>query len=273
MKKIICLIVLTALVLTAFAGCAKTNEEETEKNVDDIETLLPSFDGSNEKSNYKSNDGNYVEVKYENVTPKDLKRYIKELKNVGFECDEFVYDALLRKDDIVVSITNNTKAYSKCDVRISRNEKTKGGLSMSEVMALVSDDRVFYACSISDQDFFDETGIQRFEVYYKMSEYYYGTWDYLLGKNGAERITVMGGSEYLRDLDGDGKTEIVITGIGPTSGVSSVAIAVYSYEDCKPHLIDGLILPGTTIISASEISIIDGKIVFNGTIKTEDPNA
>ncbi|MBR7083299.1 MAG: hypothetical protein IKI51_04690, partial [Clostridia bacterium] len=61
MKKIICLIVLTALVLTAFAGCAKTNEEETEKNVDDIETLLPSFDGSNEKSNYKSNDGNYVE--------------------------------------------------------------------------------------------------------------------------------------------------------------------------------------------------------------------
>ena len=270
MKKIICLIVLTALVLTAFAGCSKTNEEETEKNVDNIETLLPDFPDAEIKSKHDD----YISAHYENVTPKDLEQYIKELKNVGFECDEFVYDALLRKDDIVVSITNNTKAYSKCDVRISRNEKTKGGLSMSEVMALVSDDRVFYACSISDQDFFDETGIQRFEVYYKMSEYQYGTWDYLIGKNGAERITfVMIGSEYLRDLDSDGKAEIVITGIGPTSGVSSVAIAVYSYEDCKPHLIDGLILPGTTIIDASAISIIDGKIVFNGTIKTEDPNA
>lgn len=241
MKKIICFIILTTLVLTAFAGCAKTSKKETEKNVDNIETLLPDFADPEIKSKYD----NYISVHYKNTSKADVNEYIRELKSAGFECDVSEYSEFLYRNGIVIEISH-PKSYKQCEVRITKSKNTSGGVSAEKAIELVSDEKVFLMIDETPNDLFETVGIQLFSTPFKIDningyDYHY----YFVGNNGAEEIKHYVGKMLCVDIDGDGNKEIVMCGYGETSGVDSFRISVYSVENGCTKEMNSVLMIGT----------------------------
>lgn len=243
MKKIICFIILTALVLTAFAGCAKTNKEGTEKNVDDIEMFIPDFPNAE----IKSKKDNYIKVnyEYENVSKTDLDKYISELKSAGFECDASEYSEFLYRNGIVIDISHPIFR-EPWEVRITKSKNTSGGVSAEKAIELVSDEKVFLMIDETPNDLFETVGIQLFSAPFKIDningyDYHY----YFVGNNGAEEIKHYVGEMFCVDIDGDGNKEIVMCGYGETSGIDSFRISVYSVENGCTKEMNSMLMIGT----------------------------
>ena len=247
-KRFFLLMIVFILLLTACQGTGKPPagyykaDSSTAINADGkmtsvMKELLPDFAVAEQSGNY---------VVYENIRPRQLKKYVKQLCDEGFSCEEAMLEYLLYREDMILFIVNNTENYGTFSISGFEQRKAEDGVTAQEAMAFV-DDYVICMMERSDPELYHQTGLKTFMaaadtqmVYpdsygtdpvnkgYTPLVYYVGSEGVLCLDNGVS------GEEIYADLNGNGIQEMVTWGYAPSSGAFKFYIYGIELQGGKP---------------------------------------
>ncbi len=237
MKRIIVFII---AILLIFSGCTRETAAPTENDRPvTAESVLPHFTVEEQSDNY---------VSYKDVRPDELNDYIDGMCEAGFKFEEYAYNSLLYRDDVFLLLNKENKQDAMpvgIEYYIGKPAEGEGALTWREAIRVMDDERLFCLADTTPEGFFEATGAQVFiapvDRKYILSEaaegiplnYGYETRMVIVGEKG-------GFVDYniynfvFGDINGDGKDEIVFITPGPTSGVFTFVINVYSFENGLP---------------------------------------
>ena len=222
-----------------YKAASSTEINGDEKLISVIAELLPDF-------TVKEQSGGYI--LYEDVSPGTLRKYVDELCDAGFSCEEAMFRYLLYRDDLILFITNNTENYGECSISGYEQRKTEDGLTAQEAMTF-AEDHIFFLMERSDSELYQQTGMQCFiapvDIQKQWPESYgtdavnkgYTPILYYVGPAGGICLdNCVGCDATYADLNENGIQEIVTWGYGPTSGVFSFYIYGIELQEGKPVL-------------------------------------
>ena len=197
-------------------------------------------------------------VHYDNVSPADVKAYANARVTEGFtliQNDEGKWAKILYRGDAWIEISDNTDAYSYCDIKVSIGSRGVG-MSADEAQAAIkaaaeAADRTWTNLSrgasrpltaildITPEGFFEATGMQLFRALFNappqlgVDDPVFSTAVFIAAGGCAKEIMCY--DPAAADIDGDGETEAILLGYGPTSGFLSLIFEVFGMNEGKPE--------------------------------------
>ena len=183
-----------------------------------------------------------VRMAYTDISPRELKAIVQDYRAKGLQPLPGTAKSrsmVLYRDDLWVEIADNTEHYRQCTISEfwGRDTASEGALSAREAEALIPAEGA-RLLERTPEGLFEATGAQVFcaLVASPTADYEVSTW--LVGRAQSVPLDACYYGEGLScaDLVGDGTAEIVLLGLGPSSGVFTETIAVYSLRDGIPWL-------------------------------------
>ncbi len=274
MKRL--LFILLALLL--LAGCEdRTGKEEphpapsgeTEQKDDpsepsdpaELADFLPDFLVLREKS---------YGADYQNVAPWQMQAYTDELKAEGFALEANDYQSLYFKDDVLIEIHDSVASNQQCSVKVSLAQRVadESVLTCEDFQRELNEPGIFYVLEQTPPGFYKETGGRIFLVATKYawasgSAPTYSTFYSIVTPNKMLPLNAHNNiaPPVCFDLDGDGSTEILTLGYGPTSGLFTFTLRAYAIVEGTPVL-DG---EKTFMVDAGDVTIgksADGVLLY-----------
>ncbi len=222
MKRIRTMVALMTVLVLLFAlvSCAKPSVAGGDENYDPM--TEPTF-----AVEQVSEDG---WTTYEPVTSVMLDEYVSTLEQEGFTCIRKGYNQWLYRADMLVSISNNTKAYQKLSMKRYQRQATPNGMSWDQVEKAIGSDGIVFMVEQTPPELYEVLGVQRYVTLIDNGDAGYGIFVYLVSQK--NRIFVDENiPPVFADVDGDGKAEIVTASFGPTSGIASMYLNVYTVDN------------------------------------------
>ena len=273
MKKTVCIITAVLLIISLF-GC--TSEDPATPPVDgegEIKTTdtpaptdvpVPTDEPGPEAlrlallPEWHTEDAGAEWVHYDNVSPADVKAYANARVTEGFtliQNDEGKWAKILYRGDAWIEISDNTDAYSYCDIKVSIGSRGVG-MSADEAQAAIkaaaeAADRTWTNLSrgasrpltaildITPEGFFEATGMQLFRALFNappqlgVDDPVFSTAVFIAAGGSAKEVMCF--DPVAADIDGDGETEAILLGYGPTSGFLSLIFEVFGMNEGKPE--------------------------------------
>ena len=181
---------------------------------------------------------------YQNVTVAQVQSYIDKLKADGFTYEGNDYDALLFKEDALIEIYNSDAQNQQCSVTVALAQDIPAERipTCEEFQRKLQEPGIFYVLEQTPAGFFEETGTRLFlaatKYTWESDSTTYNIFYVLVSPNGMLPLNTYNNiaPPICRDLDGDGHTEILTLGYGPTSGLFTFTLRAYTIADEAPVL-------------------------------------
>lgn len=177
---------------------------------------------------------------YKNVTPDMMSDYVESLVHEGFMLTGGKWAKLMFRDDVWISISDNTEAYGTASVAVTLRLDS-GGMSAEEAVSVICEAGMSAparaAIEITPVGLYEETGLQIFKALFNeppadnLLDPLFTVKTFVVGGNKAHEISLM--DAVWADVDGDGESEAVVLEYGPTSGVCSIILDVFGMQNGK----------------------------------------
>ena len=246
MRKILSFILLLSVL---FGGCTFGGFENKE-SVENIkssdvasEYIKPEIEAIDRELlpdlPYSVIDNNYIA--YEDVSVDELDSYIDSMCKKGFESSKDEYSVLLYNEEYFITIRNNTLDNGSFNITLFKEEINDNPLALSneEAMKIINDDRLFLVSEQTPEGFFEATGAQYFfapihnfdiypeELCFPVNSGYHIA-KYIVTKKNAVGLDSVISSPLVCDINEDGVTDIIVLGYGPTSGLFTISLSMFS---------------------------------------------
>ena len=243
MKKITLLLILI-LILPALTGIDRRTEGSSSPSFpDSVLALFPLWE-ENIVDTYST--GFQHIANYRGITPDMVTGYIASQQDKGFQLlshEKNPYEMALYRTDCFITISDNSASYGECRVCITCARESAYTLTGEDEQAFQQTfSELCCAVDISPDGLYDSSGMRLYSCLFKKIN---PTTGYGLPNPFVEQFFLFGNGMAYRmdsyslawaDLDRDGQIEIVSLFYGPTSGVFTERIEIYSVKDCIPYI-------------------------------------